>query len=128
MVGIPKNQKVYPPNVDSQWPEAKPVGRPRSYPVATAERVTVETYLAVLPKSAWRSVTWRKGTKGPLSAKFLAVRPVADGAEDSQGRHLPGKEAWLVGEHRSDGTKKYYLANLPPETKLLDLARVIKAR
>lgn len=128
MVGIPKNQKVYPPSVESQWPEAKPVGRPRSYPVATAERVTVEAYLAALSKSAWRSVTWRKGSKGPLRARFLAVRPVADGAEDSQGRHLPGKEAWLVGEHRSDGTKKYYLANLPPKTKLLDLARVIKAR
>jgi hypothetical protein len=28
-------------------------------------------------------------------------------------QHLPGDEAWLIGEHRTSGEKKYYLANLP---------------
>lgn len=128
-VGIPKNQKVYPPNVEIMWPDAKPVGRPRKHPVATAERVTVERHLAALGARAWRSVSWRRGTKGKLRAKFTAVRvKVADGPEDSLGRHVPGNEVWLVGERRRDGTQKYYLSNLPPETRRVDLARVIKAR
>ena len=32
-------------------------------------------------------------------------------------QHLSGDEAWLIGEHRMSGEKKYYLANLPAETR-----------
>src|SRR4051812_304187 len=41
---------------------------------------------------------------------------------------MPGEEVWLVGEHRSSGERKYYLANLPAETPLEELAATIKAR
>ena len=40
----------------------------------------------------------------------------------------PLNEAWLIGEHRSSGEKKYYLANLPAKTDLRTLAATIKAR
>jgi len=50
------------------------------------------------------------------------------GSKDKGQQHLPGDEAWLVGEHRASGQKKYYLANLPAETDLRTLAAVIKAR
>ena len=57
---------------------------------------------------------------------------VADGpAVRIHGRvnqHLPGDEVWLVGERRPSGERKYYLANLPPETPLKALAATIKAR
>ena len=43
-------------------------------------------------------------------------------------QHLPGDEAWLIGEHRKSGEKKYYLANLPAKTDLRTLAATIKAR
>ncbi len=43
-------------------------------------------------------------------------------------RHLPGREAWLVGEWRSSGERKHYLANLPPRTSQRALAAAIKAR
>src|SRR5271155_2444981 len=39
-----------------------------------------------------------------------------------------GDEAWLIGEHRASGEKKYYLANLPAATSLRTLAATIKAR
>jgi SRSO17 transposase len=42
--------------------------------------------------------------------------------------NLPGDEAWLIGEHRASGEKKYYLANLPAATDLRTLAATIKAR
>jgi len=28
---------------------------------------------------------------------------------------MPGGELWLVGEHRTSGERKYYLANLPAD-------------
>jgi SRSO17 transposase len=41
---------------------------------------------------------------------------------------MPGEEAWLMGEHRSNGERKYYLSNLPAETAIRELAAAIKAR
>jgi SRSO17 transposase len=87
----------------------------------------------MLAKVSWRQVTWRRGTKGPLRARFAATRVrVADGAavqlRGHAAQHLPGDEAWLVGEHRSSGERKYYLSNLPPDMPLKQLASLIKAR
>jgi SRSO17 transposase len=78
-------------------------------------------------------VSWRLGTKGRLKARFAAVRVrIADGPpqriKDKGQQHLPGEEAWLIGEHRSSGEKKYYLANLPARTNLRQLAAAVKAR
>ena len=68
-----------------------------------------------------------------LKARFAAVRVrVADGPpqriRDKGQQHLPGGEAWLIGEHRMSGEKKYYLANLPAKMDLRTLAATIKAR
>jgi SRSO17 transposase len=43
-------------------------------------------------------------------------------------QHLPGEEAWLIGEHRSNGERKYYLSNLPGNAPLKRLAAAVKAR
>src|SRR5258708_10409651 len=48
--------------------------------------------------------------------------------KDMGQQHLPGDQAWLIGEHRTSGEKKYYLANLPAKTNLRTLAATIKAR
>lgn len=74
-------------------------------------------------------MTWRQGTKGKLSARFAMIRVrVGDGAVWANNRHLPGAEVWLVGEWRTSGERKYYLANLPPHTTRRALAGTIKAR
>ena len=121
-VGIPRNQKVYGTGVRL----VPPAGRARK-PVPSEEPRAAEDVLATLP---WRRVTWCSGTtKGPLAARFAATRVrVSDGPAWGNNRHLPGKEAWLVGEWRSSGERKYYLSNLAPDTKLRALAAVIKAR
>jgi SRSO17 transposase len=67
------------------------------------------------------------GTKGRLKARFAAIRVrVADGPpqriKDKGQQHLQGDEAWLIGEHRTSGEKKYYLANLPAGADLRTLA------
>jgi SRSO17 transposase len=53
---------------------------------------------------------------------------VADGPVVARAQHLPGEEAWLVGEHRTTGERKYYLTNHPADAPLEVLAALIKAR
>jgi SRSO17 transposase len=128
-VGIPRHLKVYPADVQMIWPDAAR-GRPRQRHIPNTLSIPAEGMLA---KAKWQGISWRTGTKGTLKARFAAVRVrVADGPSqrirDMGDQHLPGEEAWLVGEHRLSGEKKYYLANLPAKTNLRTLAATIKAR
>ena len=126
-VGIPRHLKVYPADVRMIWPAAKR-GRPRQRHVPDILSIPAEDMLATCK---WRTISWRTGTKGKLKARFAAVRVrVADGPPQRIGnkgrQHLPGDEAWLIGEHRMSGEKKYYLANLPAKTDLRTLAATIR--
>ncbi len=124
-VGIPRTQKVYSTDAEAIWPKAGR-GRPRKQPVPSEAGQDAVSALAGRP---WRRIAWRQGTKGALAARFAAVRVrVADGPAVREGKHLPGEEAWLVGELRSSGERKYYLSNQPPRTPLRTLAATIKAR
>ena len=103
-VGIPRTQKVYPSDVTMIFPVARR-GRPRKRHVPDVASVPAQ---AMLESGRWRSVNWRRGTKGKLAARFAAVRVrVADGEPQRIGaigaQHLPGEEVWLIGEHRSSG-------------------------
>jgi SRSO17 transposase len=120
-VGIARNQKVYGVGVQL----VPPPGRARRL-VPDEEPRPADEVLAALQ---WRRVTWRHGTKGALAARFAAIRVrVGDGPVWGNNRHLPGEEAWLVGEWRTSGERKYYLSNLGPRTSLRALAAAIKAR
>ncbi len=77
-------------------------GRPRKRYVPDILLIPAEEMLA---NSKWHTISWRIGTKGKLKARFAAVRVrVADGPprwiRDKGHQHLPGDEAWLIGEHR----------------------------
>lgn len=120
-VGIPRNQKVYGAGVQL----VAPTGRKRR-PAPDKEPRAAEDVLAGM---CWRRVTWRQGTKGALTARFAVTRVrVGDGPTFGNNRHLPGDEAWLVGEWRSSGERKHYLSNLPPRTSRRALAAAIKGR
>lgn len=124
-VGIVRTQKVFPAQVQLRMPRPTR-GRPRRHAVPSHVSRGAEKVLAT---ARWRSVSWRTGTRGPLRAKFAAVRVrVADGILASKGQHLPGDLAWLVGEWRPSGERKYYLTNHPAGTPLRTLAAAIKAR
>ena len=111
-VGILPTQKVYPVEVALADPAPKTTGRPRKHPLPSAASVAAAKLIEAQPE-AFRSIAWRTGTKGPLKARFAALRVrVADGPVAARAQHLPGEEAWLVGEHRASGERKYYLSNL----------------
>src|SRR3954466_13265 len=127
-VGILPTQKVYPADVTLSYPARKPTGRPRKHPVPSAASMGAAELLEARPE-LFRSIAWRIGTKGPLQARFAALRVrVADGPVVARAQHLPGEEAWLVGEHRATGERKYYLTNHPADAPLEVLAALIKAR
>ncbi|MDH6695433.1 SRSO17 transposase [Bradyrhizobium elkanii] len=125
-VGIPRHVKVY----VLIWPITKVRGKPRKHHVPDILSIAAEQMLA---SAKWKAVSWRSGTKGRLKARFAAIRVrTADGPPqriwDKGQQQLPGDEAWLIGEQRASGEKKYYLANLPAATDLRTLAATIKAR
>ena len=128
-VGIPRHQKVYPVDVALVFPTATR-GRKRLHHIPDAKSVAAHT---VLGNAVWRTISWRRGTKGRLQARFAALRVrVADGPtqriRDMGNQHMPGEEVWLIGEHRSNGERKHYLSNLPADTTLKALAASVKAR
>jgi SRSO17 transposase len=124
-VGIASTQLVYPITVKLR-PVLTPTGRPAKHPAPNRPpRAAAE----MLDRQRWQRITWRNGTKGPLSARFAAVRVrVADGPTNADNTRLPGEEVWLIGEWRDNGEKKYYLSNLPKRTSQQRLAATVKAR
>lgn len=128
--GIQPQQGVFPTDVELLWPEPRRGGgRRRKHPLPSVAGVSAQAYIDALGEEAFEEISWRRGTKGPLRARFVAVRVrVAEGPK-SQGKRLPGEDVlWLVCEWRTTGEKKYYLCNHAPNTSLKTLARHIKAR
>ena len=83
----------------------------------------------IIYKAKWKKISWRRGLKGHVSARFAALRiRFVDGPPqrilDKGQLHLPGGEVWLTGEWRSSGDLKYYLSNLPADTNPNDLDRL----
>jgi SRSO17 transposase len=73
-----------------------------------------------LAPGAWRRIRWGRSTKGPLEARFAAVRV-----------HIPKSrsERWLLcQESLIDGERQYYFSNLPADTPLQTLVRVARSR
>ena len=74
------------------------------------------------PKTCWHAPRDRRNRCGPPSPRF-AFR-IADGPPQRIGegmQHMPGEEAWLIGERRVSGEHKYYLSNLPADADLKPL-------
>lgn len=128
-VGIPPNRKLFPLDVTTALPERKRRGRPPKHPVPDKPSVPAASLFADPPDAAFRTLSWRTGTKGPLRAAFSARRmKVADGPATAKGQHLPGEEVWLVCEHRATGERRHHPTDHPPGATLEELAAAIKAR
>jgi SRSO17 transposase len=130
-VGILPQQRVYPADVVLHPPVRKRPGvRPPTHPTPSVESVQAQAMIDSLGEDAFRTVMWRRGTKGPMRGRFAAVRiRMAEGAPIGSGRKRPAEEeVWLVCEWRTPREKKYYLCNHPPGMPLRTLVRAIKAR
>ena len=88
-------------------------------PGATAS-CSLEAMGHAVPEAAWQLVTWGHGTKGPLTARFVARRVRL--------RHGRG-ERWVLFERSvADDERKYDVLNLDPTALLPTLVRLARSR
>lgn len=126
-LGVQSTQQVYPAKVKTKM--APRVGN-QKHPIPSQPVYSAAEMIASLGNEAFKKVTWRKAASGkPMHARFASCRvAIADGKRTGVGRRLPGTEAWLVCEARSNDEKKYYLTNHAADLSLREVASAIKAR
>ena len=118
----------------SGWTTAPPAapryrgrGRPVRRPAASAipPSAPLDAIARALPPTAWRTVTWRPGTKGPLRSRF-ALTPFWPAHRVRSRGPLPTAPVQLLIEWPRDDAAptKYWLADLPGET--LGLRRAVR--
>lgn len=118
LAGLEARQEPYVVAVRTDF--AVSLGQAVTSPVWRADAL-----LHSVPRWQWRTIRWRRGTKGGLRKKFVAVR-----CERVTGEG-PRQEGWLVGERATQGQpedRKYFWSNLPGETPLEELAGIAHRR
>lgn len=132
LVGVQGNTNVWPPESKPQAPQRVPhqMGRPRTHYFDASGQcpVLIEQLAAQLPRSAFRRVQWRQGSRGVQSSRFATLRVRT--AERKVERSTPSEQVWLLiewprGEARPT---KYALSSLPEDTPLKELVRLVRLR
>jgi SRSO17 transposase len=113
-------------------PAPKKTGRPREYPPleALARPQSLEAVVQTLSHSAWRTVTWRAGSRGAQRSRFARLPVWAAQGWRAQA-HPPRVAEWLLVEWPEGEPQptKYWLAHFGPQPLGLGrLVRLAKAR
>jgi SRSO17 transposase len=140
VVGIRGDVTVQPHEAVPAAPAWSGNGR-RPVPRYRQPAVTVAALAAAAGRGAFTEVTWREGSRGPMTSRFLTVRVRPAGVRS---RRLA--QAAAVAEHgRWDGVlpqvqllaewpdgedepTRFWLSDLPDETAITDLVRLAKIR
>lgn len=130
-VGILSSTTVWPPGLEPLPPKpARGKGRPPTRLRRDADHrpVSAKDLALSLPKTAFRPVAWREGSKAALSSRFAALR-VRPAHRDPL-RPTPRPAEWLLIEYPAgeDKPSKYWLSTLPADTPLKDLVAAAKGR
>ena len=131
VVGVQASTSLWPPGTGPLPPKPwSGRGRPPRLMRRAPEPqpAAAEELAKRLPAAAWRTVTWREGSRAALSSRFAAMR-VRPAHRDDQ---LPEPRApeWLLIEW-PEGEKeptKYWLSTLPAATGIEELVATAKAR
>jgi SRSO17 transposase len=127
IVGVTDEMVVF--TQEPRWDEPGPGrrGPPRKRPrlaEGAPRPVSLKDLAARVPR---RAVTWRAGSKGPLSGRF-AWRRVWPGHGWATGDCAGAGPIWLLIEEQSDGAIKYAFSNLPAGTGRLRAVRLWRGR
>jgi SRSO17 transposase len=131
VLGVQSSASLWPPGEAPLPPppyggRGRPATRVRRAP--GQEPVAARKLAESLRQRAFRTVTWREGSRKGLSSRFAALR-VRPAHRDTL-RSEPWPEEWLLVEWPKGAAEpaKYWLSNLPPRTALRDLVHTAKAR
>ena len=83
-----------------------------------------------LPSQSWKKITWREGTKGPLSSRFARVIVwMANGLIQGKTMEVPSEELLIEWPEGNKEPLKYWLSSLSPHrTSWRGLVRKAKGR
>jgi len=131
VVGISTETTVWAPGrAPLPAPKYRGHGRPPTLVRRTRRHrpLSVRALAQQLPARAWRTVTWREGTRGAMRSRFATVR--VRPAHRDDWRSTPRPEEWLLIEWpRGEAAPiKYWLSTLPPTATSLDLVRLAMLR
>ncbi len=124
---------AYREEVKPEQPERRPGrGRPPSARYREDPSSFKELALSAGKKAAV-TVTWREGTRGKMSSRFLVLRVRPANIQLRHKAHKAGAELalrWLICEWPSKESEptKYWLSNLGADTPLKELVRLAKLR
>src|SRR4051794_3992054 len=104
----------------------RPLPRYRTKPVGLRELVLAAGRAAV------RQVTWREGSRGPMTSHFVAlrVRPAGHRQADRLAEDGSLPAVWLLAEWPPEAAEPtdYWLSTLPADTPPAELVRLAKIR
>ena len=121
---------AYPPDARRDAPVYGGAGRPPKQ-CYRAKRSSLKTLAFMAGREALKTVSWREGSRGKLSSRFLVLRVRPANVQlrrAAGGEQLPLR--WLVCEWPDDADQpvKYWLSNLPADTPLRRLVSLAKLR
>ena len=128
VVGIQNTTTVWVDSSNLVTPSRVCRSRPRRKPLEVGASMSVAEVGQSWPQERWQRVTWREGTRGPMTSRFAATRVLPSHSYHHGG---PKEETlWLLAEWPEEETAptKFWLANLPGDTSLLSLVRLAKIR
>lgn len=132
VVGVQSSTTIWPPGAEPLPPALWKGGRGR--PASRLRRdpdhapLSAKQLALGLPAKAWKTVTWREGTRRPLRSRFARVR-IRPAHRDHK-LHQPRELEWLLIEWpRGEAEpRKYWLSNLAECISLHDLVALGKQR
>jgi SRSO17 transposase len=83
-----------------------------------------------LPPQSWKEITWREGSKGPLSSRFARVTVwMANGLVQGKTMEVPREDLLIEWPEGDKEPWKFWLSSLPPHcTPFRGLVRKAKGR
>ncbi|WP_344379825.1 MULTISPECIES: IS701 family transposase, partial [Streptomyces violaceusniger group] len=140
VVGIRADITVQPHEAVPAAPAWSGTGR-RPAPRYRQPAVTVAELATAAGREAFSEVTWREGSRGPMTSRFLTVRVRPAGERSrrlAQAAAVAGHGWWdgVLPEVRllaewpdgQDGPTRFWLSDLPDDTPIADLVRLAKIR
>jgi SRSO17 transposase len=122
---------AHPADATPEQPPYSGRGRP-PVPRYRSDPVDLRAHALAAGRDAAVALTWRQGSRGPLTSHFVAlrVRPAgrALAGQKAEDGSLPA--AWLIAEWPPEAAEPtdYWLSNLPADTPLPELVRLAKIR